>query len=173
MHIHVLQTSRHIFRSQEMIQKVHTQYGIGLPLPLHSSFEHFLLSMVTNNGFMWYLVIIGQHKLSKFFYTTLLQCEKEAGTGLCIFTFTFISSLSCLHTFWHAISTSFTVCLLFLCIFVNLTTSGSGSKHQLEEPTTLNTRFAISYDVHTLVTGACKLESKSDSDHIPASTFFL
>ena len=36
------------------------------------------------------------------FYTTCNQCEKDAGMGLCKFTFTFISPLPCLHTFWHA-----------------------------------------------------------------------
>lgn len=34
------------------------------------------------------------------FYTTVpLWCEKDAGVGLCIFTLTFVASLSCLHTF--------------------------------------------------------------------------
>ena len=34
--------------------------------------------------------------------------------GLCIFTFTFISFLPCLHTFWHAIPTSFYISNVFL-----------------------------------------------------------
>ena len=41
------------------------------------------------------------------FYTTVANLrENDAGMRLCKFTFTIISSLPCLHTFWHAISTS-------------------------------------------------------------------
>ena len=38
-------------------------------------------------------------------FSTVMQ--KDVGIGLCKFTFTIISSLPCLHTFWHAIPTSF------------------------------------------------------------------
>ena len=38
--------------------------------------------------------------------------------GLCIFTFTFISSLLCLYTFWHGIPTSFYISLLSLIILI-------------------------------------------------------
>ena len=55
------------------------------------------------------------------FYISL---QKDVGIGLCKFTFTIISSLPCLHTFWHAIPTSFyifNVYVLFLYFFdVNL-----------------------------------------------------
>ena len=41
-------------------------------------------------------------------FTLVCNCNvKDVGIGLCKFTFTIISSLPCLHTFWHAIPTSF------------------------------------------------------------------
>ena len=45
-----------------------------------------------------------------------LQCEKDAGMGLHIFTFTFMSSLTCLHTFWRAIPTSFYIFIFLLAV---------------------------------------------------------
>ena len=41
------------------------------------------------------------------------QCQNDAGMWLCKFTFTIISSLPCLHTFWHAIPTSFYIFNVF------------------------------------------------------------
>ena len=51
------------------------------------------------------------------FYTA--ECEKDAGTGLCTFTFTSISSLPCLHTFWHAIYILLHFCFIFLVNIVS------------------------------------------------------
>ena len=39
---------------------------------------------------------------TSFYITVANWCEKDAGMKLCIFTFTIISFLPCLHTFWHA-----------------------------------------------------------------------
>ena len=42
---------------------------------------------------------------------------QDAGIGLCKFTFTVISFLPCLHTFWHAIPTSFYIFNVFKSCF--------------------------------------------------------
>ena len=47
---------------------------------------------------------------TSFYITVANVCENDVGMRLCKFTFTIISSLPCLHTFWHAIPTSFTFC---------------------------------------------------------------
>ena len=53
-----------------------------------------------------------------FFHTTVaFQCEKDAGIGLCIITFTFMSSLPCLHIYWIVFPTSF---LTFFNVFIVL-----------------------------------------------------
>ena len=44
---------------------------------------------------------------------------KKCRRGLCIFTFTFLSYLPCLHTFWCAIPTFFTF-LMFFFLFLYL-----------------------------------------------------
>ena len=52
----------------------------------------------------------GKYKVLSLHLFTLqlgLECIKDAGRGLCMFTFTFISWLPCLHTFWRAIPTSY------------------------------------------------------------------
>ena len=54
------------------------------------------------------------------FSTTELSCEKDAGRGLCIFTFTFISYQPCSHTFWCATPTSFTFLMFFIFLFLYL-----------------------------------------------------
>ena len=51
---------------------------------------------------------------TSFYITVENQCENNAGMRLCKFTFTIISSLPCLHTFWHAIPTHpFTFLMFF------------------------------------------------------------
>ena len=50
---------------------------------------------------------------TSFYITVANYCENDAGMRLCKFTFTIISSLPCLHTFWHAIPTSFYICNVF------------------------------------------------------------
>ena len=50
---------------------------------------------------------------TSFYITVENQCENDAGMRLCKFTFTIISSLPCLHTFWHAIPTSFYIFNVF------------------------------------------------------------
>ena len=40
-------------------------------------------------------------------------CKNDAGMRLCEFTFTIISFLPCLHTFWHSIPTSFYIFNVF------------------------------------------------------------
>ena len=50
---------------------------------------------------------------TSFYITVANWCENDAGMRLCIFTFTIISSLPCLHTFWHAIPTSFNIFNVF------------------------------------------------------------
>ena len=44
---------------------------------------------------------------TSFYITVENQCESDAGMRLCKFTFIIISSLPCLHNFWHAVPTSF------------------------------------------------------------------
>ena len=56
-----------------------------------------------------------QSPIPAYFYITVANwCENNAGMRLCKFTFTIISSLPCLHTFWHAIPTSFYIFNVFL-----------------------------------------------------------
>ena len=50
---------------------------------------------------------------ASFYITVANWCENDAGMRLCKFTFTIIPSLPCLHTFWHAIPTLFTVLMFF------------------------------------------------------------
>ena len=52
------------------------------------------------------------------FTLQLNWCENDAGMRLCKFTFTIISSLPCLHTFWHAIPTSFYIFNVFLSLVI-------------------------------------------------------
>ena len=48
----------------------------------------------------WYCIVL----------TLVCNCNvKRCRDRVCKFTFTVISSLPCLHTFWHAIPTSFNV----------------------------------------------------------------
>ena len=51
--------------------------------------------------------------LASFYITVANWCENDAGMRLCKFTFTIIPSLPCLHTFWHAIPTSFYIFNIF------------------------------------------------------------
>ena len=53
---------------------------------------------------------------TSFYITVTNKCENDAGMRLCKFTFTIISSLPCLHTFWHAIPTSFYIFNAFLSL---------------------------------------------------------
>ena len=50
---------------------------------------------------------------TSFYIAVTNQCQNDAGMWLCKFTFTIISSLPCLHTFWHAIPTSFYIFNVF------------------------------------------------------------
>ena len=50
---------------------------------------------------------------TSFYIAVTNQCQNDAGMRLCKFTFTIVSSLPCLHTFWHAIPTSFYICNVF------------------------------------------------------------
>ena len=50
---------------------------------------------------------------TSFYIAVTNQCQTDAGMWLCKFTFTIISSLPCLHTFWHAIPTSFYIFNVF------------------------------------------------------------
>ena len=50
---------------------------------------------------------------TSFYITVENRCENDAGMRLCKFTFTIISSLPCLHAFWHAIPTSFYILKVF------------------------------------------------------------
>ena len=50
---------------------------------------------------------------ASFYITVANWCENDAGMRLCKFTFTIIPSLPCLHTFWHAIPTSFYIFNVF------------------------------------------------------------
>ena len=50
--------------------------------------------------------IIIYKAISVHLFTLQLQAN-DAGMRLCIFTFTIISSLPCLHTFWHGIPVPF------------------------------------------------------------------
>ena len=43
---------------------------------------------------------------TSFYITVANLCENDIGMRLCKLTFTIISSLPCLHTFWHSIPTS-------------------------------------------------------------------
>ena len=52
-------------------------------------------------------IIVKVNLQSHLFTLQLQTCENDAGMRLCKFTFTIISSLPYLHTFWHAIPTSF------------------------------------------------------------------
>ena len=54
-----------------------------------------------------------------FLVTRKNQCQNDAGMWLCKFTFTIISSLPCLHTFWHAIPTSFYIFNVFKSCYIN------------------------------------------------------
>ena len=49
-----------------------------------------------------------------------LLCEKDVGMGLCqyIDLCFHASSLPCLHTFWHAIPTSFYIFNVFIFLFL-------------------------------------------------------
>ena len=53
-----------------------------------------------------------------------VQCEKDVGMGLCLYVDLCFhaSSLPCLHTFWHAIPTSFYIfnVFLFSCFYTFL-----------------------------------------------------
>ena len=53
---------------------------------------------------------------ASFYITVANWCKNNAGMRLCIFTFTIISFLPCLHTFWHAIPTSFYIFNVFLSL---------------------------------------------------------
>ena len=55
---------------------------------------------------------------TSFYITVTNWSENNAGMTLCIFTFTIISSLPCLHTFWHAIPTYFYIFNVFLSLVV-------------------------------------------------------
>ena len=44
--------------------------------------------------------------------------ENDVGMRVCKFTFTIISSLPCLHTFWHAIPTSFYIFNVFKVLYI-------------------------------------------------------
>ena len=50
---------------------------------------------------------------TSFYIAVTNQCQNDAGMWLCKFTFTITSSLPCLHTFWHAIPTSFYIFNVF------------------------------------------------------------
>ena len=53
---------------------------------------------------------------ASFYITVANWCENYAGMRLCKFTFTVISFLPCLHTFWHAIPTSFYIFNVFISL---------------------------------------------------------
>ena len=58
---------------------------------------------------------------TSFYIAVTNQCQNDAGMWLCKFTFTIISSLPCLHTFWHAIPTSFYIFNVFKsCIICSM-----------------------------------------------------
>ena len=52
-------------------------------------------------------------------FFTLRNCsaKKDIGMALCIFAYTFISSLSCFYIFWHAIPISFSILMIFKSCF--------------------------------------------------------
>ena len=50
---------------------------------------------------------------TSFYITVANLCETDIGMRLCKLTFTIISSLPCLHTFWHSILTSFYIFNIF------------------------------------------------------------
>ena len=57
---------------------------------------------------------------TSFYIAVTNQCQNDAGMWLCKFTFTIISSLPCLHTFWHPIPTSFYIFNVFKsCVYMH------------------------------------------------------
>ena len=54
------------------------------------------------------------------YITVANWCENNAGIRLCKFTFTIISSLPCLHTFWHAIPISLYIFNVFLSLVITV-----------------------------------------------------
>ena len=71
---------------------------------------------------------------TSFYIAVTNQCQNDAGMWLCKFTFTIISSLPCLHTFWHAIPTSFYIFNVFksfaICVSVALHKVSQKKKRQ-------------------------------------------
>ena len=67
-------------------------------------------------------VVYKASSLHRFHVSLKLYCIKDVGIGLCKFTFTTISSLPCLHNFWHVIPASFYIFNVFFkscfCIFL-------------------------------------------------------
>ena len=63
---------------------------------------------------------------TSFYIAVTNQCQNDAGMWLCKFTFTIISSLPCLHTFWHAIPTSFYIFNVFKSCIINIMGPPSG-----------------------------------------------
>ena len=55
---------------------------------------------------LWLQVNLQSLIPTSFYITVANWCENDAGMRLCKFTLTIVSSLPCLHTFWHAIPTS-------------------------------------------------------------------
>ena len=51
---------------------------------------------------------------TSFYITVANLYENDIGMRLCKLTFTIISSLPCLHTFWHSIPSSFYIFNVFL-----------------------------------------------------------
>ena len=55
---------------------------------------------------------------TSFYITVANLCENDIGMRLCKLTFTIISSLPCLHTFWHSIPTSFYIFNVFKSCYI-------------------------------------------------------
>ena len=65
-----------------------------------------ILTAPEEDWFFQIVVRLGSMLPASFYITVANWCENDAGIKLWKFIFTTIPSLPCLHTFWHATSTS-------------------------------------------------------------------